>query len=170
MENDKLNKDHLFFSIDGRTFAISVLSSQGVVGNPDITAIMNVPKFVVGHYYMSNYDIPIPVLDLRTIIDRPSLMQSNKNCIIVVGVFFNGRQNLLGFIVDSFLGINQIQSSDIEKLPICECNECIKGIIHQENKMIFLLNLEKIINRTKVINFLEQFWETNVQLTKKERG
>lgn len=157
----KNNKNYLSFVIDDKTLAVPVLSLQGVIGNPDIISIADTSEFIVGIFYINN--LYIPVLDLRVILNKPNLICPNKICIIIVRVSFKGLEKLVGFIVDSLFNIHHIQVSEVKKLPACEDNEYIDGVNYQKDKMILLLNLEKIINKKNVIYFLNQFWNINEQ-------
>lgn len=161
MKNSKSTGNYLTFVIDDKTFAVPILTLQGVVGNPNIIQIADNTRLIVGIYHMNNFDIPI--LDLRTILNKPNKIDPNKTCVVIVGVSFRGLEKLVGFIVDSLLDIYHIQISDIEKLPICENNGYIDGISYQQKKMILHLNLEKIINGKNVIYFLNKFWCINKQ-------
>lgn len=156
MESDQFNQDYLTFVIDDKTFAVPVLSLQGIIGNPNIIPITSSSDFVVGIFYMNNFHVPI--LDLRVVLDRPNQIYFKKTCVVVLRVSFKGKEKLVGFIVDSLFNINHIQVSDIEQLPSCEGNDFIEGVCCQQEKIILLLNMGKIINKPDVICFLNQFW------------
>ncbi len=160
------NHDFIAFVIDDKVFAVPILSLQGIIGNPCIVEIPQSPDFVVGIFHLNNFYIPI--LDLRTILDKPNLIYPNKTCTIIVRVSFKKQEKLVGFIVDSLCSINHIKISDIDKLPSYENNDFIEGISYKEDKMILLLNLEKIINKSDVIYFLNQFWKTNEGKSKRK--
>lgn len=162
MPNNKFNKDYLSFVIDDKTLAVPVLSLKGVIGNPNIIPIADSSEIVVGKFYINS--LYIPILDLRIILNKPNLMYPNKTCLIIVRVSFKGLEKMVGFIVDSLLCIHHIQISDVEKLPVCKCNQYIDWVNYQQDKMILLLNLEKIINDKNAIYFLNEFWNTNEQI------
>lgn len=156
MDNSKFNNDYLSFIIDDKTFAVPILSLQGIVGNPDISPITDHLEFVVGIFYMNNCNIPI--LDLRVILKKPNLISPNKTCVVIVRISFKGQEKLVGFIVDSFFSIEHLQISEIKKLPSVDCNDFIEGVCYQQDKMVLLLSLEKIINEKNIICFLNQLW------------
>lgn len=161
MENNKSNKNYLTFIIDDKRFAFPILSLQCIVGNPNINLIKNSFEFVIGIFCMNDYNIP--VLDLRTILNKPNITYPNKTCLLVVRVSFKGNEKLVGFIVDSLCNICHLQVSEIEKLPACKKNDFIEGISNQKDKMTLHINLGKIINDEKVIYFLNQFWGFEAQ-------
>lgn len=167
MKNSKFNRDYLTFIIDDKAFAVPILSLQGIIGNPNIEPITDSFEFVVGIFYMNNYGIPI--LDLRTILNKQNTINPNKTCVVIVRVSFKGQEKFVGLIVDSLYSIFHIQVSDIEILPSCEKNEYINGVSNQQNKIILILNLEKIINSENVICFLNQFWDQQCNNIHKER-
>jgi len=157
----KNKNNYLSFVIDDKTLAVPVLSLQSIIGNPNITQIASTSTFIVGTFYINNFYIPI--LDLRMILNKPKLLHPKNTCVIIVRVKFKGLEKLVGFVVDSLFSIHNIQVSDVEKLPACEGNESIDGINYQKDKMILLLNLEKVINEKNVIYFLNKFWGISEQ-------
>lgn len=160
-KNKSNNNNYLAFNIDDKTLAVPLLSLQGAIGNPYIKPITNSPEFMVGTYYInSSY---IPILDLRTILNKPDLIYPDKSCVIVVRVSFKGLDKPVGLVVDSFFSVQQILTTDIMKLPSFEDTEYIDGVSYQSDKMILHLNLERIINEKKVICFLNAFWNVNWQ-------
>lgn len=91
------------------------------------------------------------------------MIYSNKTCVIIVRVSFKGQEKLVGFVVDSFFNVYQAQTDKIENLPPIEDNEFINSVITEKDKMILLLNIEKIINTKKIILFLNQAWNNGYQ-------
>lgn len=156
MRNDKLNNSYLTFVIDDKTFAIPLLAMHGVSANPEIFRIINADKFVTGCFYVN--DSIAPILDLRTLLNKPDRKRPNKTGIIIVRVSFKGQEKLVGLIIDSLRNIYDIQSSDIENLSSYDNKEFIDGVTEQSGRMILFLNLAKIINESDVIYFLNRFW------------
>lgn len=155
------NQDLLSFVLDDKMYAFPILCLRGVIGNPSIVSIINAPNFVNGLIYIDNQFIPI--LDLKLILNRPNLTNQNEICVIIVRVSFRGEKKLVGFIVNSSLNTLNVQKKDIKKLPTIENEEFIDGLIDIKNKIVLLLDLEKIINENRLISFLNQFWNLNNQ-------
>lgn len=154
-----LKKDLLTFVIDDKTYAFPILCLQGVIGNPNISQIENSPYFVVGRVTAGN--VEIPVLDLRIILNRPNLIVPNKTCVVFVRVAFKKMEKLVGFVVDSLYSVYHICAEMIKKFPFNEDEEFITGLFQEQDKMILLLDLEKIINEDNIILFLNKFWNEN---------
>lgn len=151
-----VKKDILTFVIDDKTYAFPILYLEGVVGNPNIITVDEAPDFVIGDFYINNSYTPI--MDLRIILNKPNLIYPKKTCVIIVRASFKGTEKLVGFIVDSFDSIFHIKVGNIEKLPFSESEEFITGLVNEKDKMILILNLEKIINSESVISYLNEFW------------
>lgn len=154
-----VNKDILTFVIDDKTYAFPILYLEGVIGNPNIITLGEAPNFVVGDFCINNSCVPI--MDLRIILNKPNLIYPQKTCVIIVRASFKGAEKLVGFIVDSFDSIFHIRIGNIEKLPFSECEEFITGLVNEKDKMILILNLEKIINSENVISYLNEFWDNH---------
>lgn len=165
-----LSKDFLTFVIDDKNYAVPLLCLQGIIGNPNIDPAENAPDFVEGFFNINNFEIPI--IDLRLILNKPSLICPNKTCVVIVRISFKGIERLVGFVVDSLFGVDRIQISEIEKLPACEANEYIDGVSYVKEKMVLFLSLEKIINENKIISFLNDFWndEASINENKNKNG
>jgi chemotaxis signal transduction protein len=71
---------------------------------------------------------------------------------------FKGQDKLVGFIVDSVSYVSTFLACQIEKLPSIGENEFISGVANTEEQMVFLLDLDKIINEDNLIYFLNEFW------------
>lgn len=157
MEKKELRKYYLSFVIDDKTYALSVLNLDGIIGNPLMQPVRGAPSFMKGIALIKGQTIP--VLDLRLILNRHKGKKKDKVCIIIVKVAFKNIQRLIGFLVDSFGYVNNFSNYEIEKLPLVEKeDEFIDGLITTNDKMILLLDLNKIINCERVITFLNQIW------------
>lgn len=156
--------DFLTFKIDDKNYAFKVKNLHGVVGNPEIRLLTNAPEFCVG--VMEANNLYVPVIDLRLMLNKPNYFYPNKTCIIIVRVSFKAQEKLVGFIVDSLIKIHQVKTDNIKKLPIIENEEFINSIIAEKNKIILPLNIKEIINNEEVITFLNQFWNTNIEIAR----
>lgn len=163
-EKNIYNKSFLTFTIDDKIYAVPVLSLIGVVGNPKIISITDNIESLVGVFYAKNFNIP--VFDLRLILNKPNTKIPNKTCALIVRVIFKNEAKLVGFIIDYLYGIYNIQLSEIEKLPVYNENEFVSKIVAKNEKMIMMLELDKIINKWDVISFLNQFWNYENKLRK----
>lgn len=157
MEKTNFDNEYLAFVIDDKTFAVPILSLQNVIGNPNIIPISDSMDFVVG--LCLTQDSKIPVLDLRTILNKPNAMHPNKTCVVVARVNFKGVEKSVGFIVDFLFNLYNIDKSEIKKLPHCDSNKFVESVTNQKDKMILMLNMENIINQRNVIRFLNHFWQ-----------
>lgn len=157
MKKNELRKYYLSFDIDGKTYAFPVLNLEGIIGNPLMRSVRDAPPFMNGITLIKGQTVP--VLDLRRILNRHEEKKQDKVCIIIVKVAFKNIQRLIGFLVDSFGCVNNFIDYEIEKLPLVEKeDEFIDGLITTKDKMVFLLDLNKIINCERVITFLNQIW------------
>jgi len=156
MKHSKENKKYLIFSIDDKAYAVPVLSLHGVVANPNVSKLTAAPKFVTGNFHIGHFNIPI--IDLRLLLQKPDPTSPDKTCAIIVRVRFKEDDKLVGFIVDTVSGVNNIPEYKIGKLPSMGENEFISRVTNIQEQMIFFLDLNKIINEDNLIYFLNDFW------------
>lgn len=96
----------------------------------------------------------IPVIDLRVKFGMDERKYSQKTCIIVVEVFLQETKKLMGVIVDTVSEVIGIRSEEIEEnfdKDNCFDEEFFSGIAKVKDRVIILLDVEKILGRQELL-------------------
>lgn len=135
------------FTLDKEEFGIDILKVQEINRTPNITRVPNCPDFIEGVINLRGRIVPI--IDLRKRFGMRATEQNKDTRIIVVEVL----SKVVGFIVDSVSEVLRIPHSVIDAPPALVAGiraEFIEGIGKLENRLLILLNLEKILSSTEL--------------------
>ncbi|NLT51620.1 MAG: purine-binding chemotaxis protein CheW [Ignavibacteria bacterium] len=135
------------FRVGKEEFAVDILQVQEINKMIGITKMPNSPAFVEGVVNLRGRIIP--VIDLRTRLRMDKKEHDSKTRIIVVEI--SGKT--LGFIVDEVSEVLRIPESITELPPDMVTNietEFIKAVAKLEDRLIILIDLEKIIKEDEI--------------------
>ncbi len=131
------------FKIGDEEFSVSILKVQEIIRMSAITKVPKSPEFVEGVINLRGR--VIPVLDLRKRFGLPIIERGNDARTIVV----DSGGKVVGLIVDSVTEVLRLQASTIEPPPDIVGggvdSEYIDGVGKLENRLVILLNLDKVL-------------------------
>lgn len=129
------------FMFADEEYAVDIISVQEVIHAQRITAVPQMPEFTLGVINIRGNIIP--VFDLRRKFGLREKTFDGDTKMIVVNV--KGAQ--ICFVVDAILDNVKLQVSSIAPPPLVKMKikrECIRGIGKFEDRMIIILDLEKL--------------------------
>ncbi|MEW6172575.1 MAG: chemotaxis protein CheW [Bacillota bacterium] len=130
------------FKLAGETYGVDIASVAEIIRMESITRVPRAPEFIEGVINLRGKIIP--VIDLRRRFDLPKGEQSRQTRIIIVEL----GEMIIGMIVDAVLEVLRVPEESIEPPPaVINGVDVIylRGIALREERMIILLNLEKIL-------------------------
>ncbi|MFH0925935.1 MAG: chemotaxis protein CheW [bacterium] len=128
------------FKLGTEEFGVDILKVQEINRMSEITRVPGAPDFVEG--IINQRGKIITIIDLRKRLGQEQKEYGKETRIIVDG-------KGVGFIVDSVSRISRIPSDTIEPPPpviTCIDSEYIKGVGKLEDRLLILLDFEKILN------------------------
>lgn len=129
------------FGLNKQQYALPIYSVSEIIRMMDITPVPNTDYFCKGIINLRGSVVPVISLNLRLGLDEGEVNDESR--IIVV----EKNDVKLGLIVDSVHSVTQYATGEVETPESLSAeNQFIKGIVHQENNMILLLDLDKIMN------------------------
>lgn len=146
IKNSSANLQLVSFQIGNEEFGINILFVQEINRVAQITKVPNSPEFVEGVINLRGK--VIPVIDLRCKLGIPR-KEHDKNTRIIV-IEFNDQS--VGFIVDTVNEVLRIPRNIAEMPPSMVAgvnSDFLESIIKLENRLMILLDIEKIINFDK---------------------
>jgi purine-binding chemotaxis protein CheW len=133
------------FSLDNEEYGVDVLKVREIIRMPSITRVPNTPHYVEGVINLRGKVVPI--INMRRRFGLMEIEYDKQTRIMVMDV----EGELMGFIVDSVSEVIRISSSEIQPSPAIVTSgidqECIAGVINQAERLLVLLNLQKMFSQ-----------------------
>lgn len=136
-------KEFLCFELGEEEYAIDVSFVKEIIKNRPLTEVPKTLDFILG--IISIRGEVMPVFDIKKLLDIQALTDSINSKIVIIE-YCNEKISL---IVDAITQIAKISTNDINPAPMNISGakqEFIKGVALFNNRMIRMLDLEKILN------------------------
>jgi purine-binding chemotaxis protein CheW len=143
----EMDGKYLTFWTDEQLFGIAIENVQQIVGIQKITVVPGFPDYVKGVINLRGSIIP--VVDMRLRFNMQKAPYNEQTCIIVTNI----QEQLFGFIVDAVDEVTRIDDENISmplKASTEESHAYLNGIAKLENKVVLLLDTDKILDNEKV--------------------
>lgn len=154
--DDQKEGKHLTFNLDENGYGIPILKVSEIIGLIDITPIPKTPKFLKGIINLRGKIIP--VMDLRLKFEMPERDYDQNTCIIIINIEVKNVMKNIGVIVDIVSEVCNIPASEIEDSPSYGSeteNNFLSGVGKIKDKVVMLLDIEKVIFEEELINILK---------------
>ena len=146
-KTDERAGKYLTFQLGREEFAIQVLKVREIMGVQDITAVPQTPAHVKGVINLRGK--VVPVVDLRLKFRLPQVEYTQRTCIIVVQVDFQGTALLMGIVVDGVSEVLNLAGGDIEDTPDFGSGvetPYILGMAKSKGKVKILLDIDQVLS------------------------
>lgn len=141
--NSGLIERYLEFKLGSENYAVQLLKIKEVIPHPETTPLPNGPSHFLG--IMNLRGQIISVVDLRKKLKIAVSDEETENAVIIMN--FDGIS--IGLVVDSIDKVLNVAINEVSEVPEVESavnGKYIQGIFKQEDNLIVLLNLEKVLN------------------------
>lgn len=150
IEEEHFNTDSeqfLTFMLAGEEYGVEILSVQGVQGWSKTTPIPNTPDYILGVINLRGAIVPI--IDLRKRFELETIPYGSTTVVVVVKVTNEESERTVGIVVDGVSEVYRLDNKDIQAPPEfgdAVKTEYIKGLATADEKMIILLEINKLIS------------------------
>jgi purine-binding chemotaxis protein CheW len=152
--DDKVKKEEsvqqfLSFTIGNENYGVDLMSVREIKGWSQTTQLPNSPEFMKGVINLRG--IVVPIFDLRKRFNMGDTTPNEKNAVIIV----TAGNRLIGILVDTVSDILDATSSQINQAPHVDKKldaDFIKGLISIAEKMVVLLDVDKIFDAETLQN------------------
>ena len=132
------------FNLEKEEYGINVLMVREIIRMLNITRVPNTPHYVEGVINLRGKVIPI--ISLRRKFDLMEAEYDKRTRIMVMEVV----GELMGFIVDEVSEVIRISEREIQPPPPVVSSgveqECMAGVINQADRLLVLLDLERMFS------------------------
>jgi purine-binding chemotaxis protein CheW len=146
-ENSEMCGKYLTFWTDNQLFGVPISDVVQIIGIQEITPIPEFPDYAKGVIDLRGSIIP--VIDVRIRFGKEEAEYDERTCIIVTNI----ENSYIGFIVDSVDEVTDIDDDAISAPPKVSrdsTNAYLTGIGKVENRVVLLLDTEKILSQNEV--------------------
>jgi purine-binding chemotaxis protein CheW len=138
------------FKIGPEEFGVEIMNVQEIIRMTNITKIPQASGYVKGIINLRGRIIV--VINLNVIMGMEGKEQDENTRIIVADI----GETVMGFIVDSVSEVIRLPESSVEPAPAVIANkigtEYVRGVGKMENRLLILLDLDKILNANELHN------------------
>jgi len=132
------------FNLDEEEYGVDVLKVREIIRMPVVTRVPNTPHYVEGVINLRGKVIPI--ISMRKKFGLLEMESDKQTRIMVMDV----EGELMGFVVDAVSEVIRISGSEIQPSPAVVAGsvdqECIAGVINQADRLLVLLELERMFS------------------------
>lgn len=154
MSNNFINVDsragkYLSFFLNSEEYGVEILKVQEIIGGMPITPVPLASRYIRGVINLRGKIHPIMDLKIKFGMDQSEI--KDKTCIIVI----NTSSRMMGILVDKVSEVVYVASGDIEDTPSFGADvnpEYLLGVGKTGGRIRLLLDIEKVINSSAVIN------------------
>ena len=140
---------YLDFFLSNEEYGVEILKVQEIIGRMPITPVPLTSKYIRGVINLRGKIHPIMDLKLKFGMNQTNI--NDETCIIVI----KASNMMMGILVDKVSEVVNIASTDIEDTPSFgpDVNpEYLLGVGKTGGRVRLLLDIEKVINSSDVIN------------------
>ncbi|MCK9329160.1 MAG: chemotaxis protein CheW [Candidatus Cloacimonetes bacterium] len=146
-----LEGKYLTFNLMEEFYGVNVEHILQIIAIPEITKIPKTPDFVKGVINLRGKIIP--VIDLRIKFKLPEQQYNDRTSIVIIKLKTKQSEIFIGIIIDKVLEVLDIHNEEIEDTPTFGVQldtEFILGMAKVKNKVVTLLNINKILTETEL--------------------
>ncbi len=133
----------LIFSLNNESFSTDINQVERIIGYEGPTPLPETPNFVQG--VIKHEDKIVPIINMNKKFGFVEKNDENKKIIII-----KRDENKFGIIVDNVYEVKDVQESLLEEAPeitIGIGRKYIKGLIKLDERIVILLDLDKILKK-----------------------
>ena len=138
---------YLTFMLAEEEYGVDILTVQELRGWQETTPIPNTPDYVLGVINLRG--VVIPIVDLRNRFGLEHKAYGPTTVVIIVKVMANGKERVLGIVVDAVSEVYDIRNEDTQPPPDMDgaiSVDYVTGLATMEKKMVILLDINRLIH------------------------
>lgn len=149
----ELNDQYLTFFMANEEYGVDILCVQEIRGWESATPLPNAPDHIKGVINLRGTIVPI--VDLRQCFGMQGIEYTAITVVIVLKVKHDEGSRIMGIVVDAVSDVYALSQADMRPAPDLGDaveTEFIKGLVSVNNKMVVLLDIDKLLNFDELPN------------------
>lgn len=137
---------YLTFIVAGEEYGVDILRVQEIRGWESATPLPNAPKHIKGVINLRGTIVPIT--DLRSCFGLPQVEYSPITVVIVLKVHGEKASRTVGVVVDAVSDVHTLAKEQMRAAPEMgetAATEAIRGLASVNDKMVILLDMDKLL-------------------------
>ena len=142
--------EYLTFCLGDEYYGIDILTVQEIRTYEQVTTIVNMPDFIKG--VMNLRGIVIPIVDMRIKFNLKEVTYHEMTVVIILNI----GTRVVGIVVDGVSDVVSLKKEEIQappKLAGTLDTQFIEGLVSQNELMIILIKIKKLINSQEMALF-----------------
>ena len=151
------SNSYLSFRLGNEEFASHVNKVLNILEMTKITKVPKAPYYMKGVINLRG--MVLPVVDTRLKFGMPETEYTDKTCIIVMELMFEGEMVFTGALVDEVKAVLEIEESEIQPPPNIGSqyrSEFITGIVNVNNDFVMILDMEQLFSSEELIDLKDK--------------
>ena len=156
------SNSYLSFRLGNEEFASHVNKVLNILEMTKITEVPKAPYYMKGVINLRG--TVLPVIDTRLKFGMSETEYTDKTCIIVMELMFEGETVFVGALVDEVKAVLEIEESEIQPPPNIGNqyrSEFITGIVNVNNDFVMILDMDQLFSSEELIDLKDQVSETS---------
>lgn len=152
----ELTKQYLTFRIGHENYGLELSQTREIIEYNGITEIPLMPNFLRGVINLRGE--VVPVIDLAIRLGRKAIEVQKRTCIIVVELYSNEQNHVLGLLADAVSEVIEMEEDNIEDAPSFGANiraEFIQGIAKCDDEFVVLLDANNTLSIRELAHLVE---------------
>ncbi|SMF36454.1 purine-binding chemotaxis protein CheW [Alteromonadaceae bacterium Bs31] len=149
----EVNDQYLTFIMAGEEYGVDILCVQEIRGWESATPLPNAPSHIKGVINLRGTIVPI--VDLRQCFGLEGIEYTSVTVVIVLKVHTDDGDRIMGIVVDAVSDVYSLAAQDMRTAPDLGSavnTEFIRGLVNVQDKMVILLDIDKLLTLDDVPN------------------
>lgn len=161
--NADANDQYLTFIMAGEEYGVDILCVQEIRGWESATPLPNAPAHIKGVINLRGTIVPI--IDLRQCFGLEAIEYTAVTVVIVLKVHTAEGARIMGIVVDAVSDVYALAQEDMRPAPDLGKainTEFIRGLVNVQDKMVILLDIDKLLTLDEVPNLSNLAEQLNI--------
>jgi len=161
--NANANEQYLTFIMAGEEYGVDILCVQEIRGWESATPLPNAPPHIKGVINLRGTIVPI--VDLRQCFGLEGIEYTAVTVVIVLKVRTDEGDRIMGIVVDAVSDVYSLEDKDLRAAPDLGSavnTDFIRGLVNVQDKMVILLDIDKLLTLDDVPNMAKISEQLNV--------
>ncbi len=137
---------YLTFYLAGEEYGIGILRVKEILEYDTVTPVPQTPPAIRGVINLRGS--VVPVVDLAAKFGLPPSPLAQRTCIVIVEVVLDGRESVMGVLVDAVSQVMDLTAGDIELPPAFGTQvkvDYLAGMGKVGKRFVLLLDVDKVL-------------------------